>query len=419
MKVQNTQAFKQQALKWANTLEVCCCLDSNNYEDKYGKYDFLLAAGAKETLETSAGEAFELLKSFYDKHQNWLFGLLGYDLKNEVEQLKSVNTDELSFPDLFFFVPEYLMVIKNDQLSVLIGNEHDVLNQIEGVNKTSSIVKESLNIQSRISKETYLKTVIALQQHIQRGDIYEVNFCQEFFALNAAIDPLAVYTKLNLVSPTPFSGFFKIKDRYILSASPERYLCKQDNKLISQPIKGTARRSTKKIEDERIKLELRQDAKEQAENVMIVDLVRNDLTKCALKGTVKVEELFGIYGFKQVYQMISTISCLLNPDVHIIDAIKSTFPMGSMTGAPKISAMEIIDTYEFSKRGAYSGSFGYITPEGDFDFNVVIRSILYNADTQYLSFHVGGAITYAANAEDEYNECMLKASAIIETLTSK
>ena len=201
-----------------------------------------------------------------------------------------------------------------------------------------------------------------------------------------------------------------------MSASPERYLCKRGDVLISQPIKGTAKRNADPEIDHHIKAMLKTDVKEQAENVMIVDLVRNDLTKVAAKGSVKVDELFGIYGFPQVYQMISTVSCKLNPDIHFIDAIKHTFPMGSMTGAPKIRAMELIEQYEFNKRGVYSGALGYITPDADFDFNVIIRSILYDASAEYLSFQVGGAITYAADAEREYEECLLKASAIMKTL---
>jgi para-aminobenzoate synthetase component 1 len=225
-----------------------------------------------------------------------------------------------------------------------------------------------------------------------------------------------VYNQLNNISPTPFSGFFKFNQNYILSATPERFLCKRGNKLISQPIKGTAKRSSSVLEDEKIKSNLKNSEKEQAENVMIVDLVRNDLTKSAIKGSVKVEELFGIYSFPQVHQMISTISCEIDPHLHFIDAIKNTFPMGSMTGAPKIKAMQLIDEYEKTKRGIYSGSFGCISPNGDFDFNVIIRSILYNATTKYLSYHVGGAITYASDPEKEYEECLLKASAIMKVL---
>ena len=417
MKVQDINSFKQKAIQWANTFDICACLDSNEYSDVYGKYDFVLAVGAREQISCKSGHAFEDLKAFYEQHKNWVFGTLAYDLKNEIEQLDSRNPDRLEFPDLFFFVPQYLLLIKGDDLEIVIGDTN-LMPLIE----ETMIEPQRLSpvkTQSRISRQEYVQTVENLQHHILRGDIYEVNFCQEFFAENAAIDPLNVYRRLNQRSPTPFSGFFKIDARYILSASPERFLCKRGNKLISQPIKGTAKRSTDPEEDALIKNHLKMDTKEQAENVMIVDLVRNDLTKSAIKGSVKVEELFGIYGFAQVYQMISTISCEIDPKIHIIDAIKNTFPMGSMTGAPKIKAMELIEQYELSKRGMYSGAFGYISPDGDFDFNVIIRSICYDAMKKYLSFQVGGAITYASDAEKEYDECLLKASAIINTLENE
>jgi para-aminobenzoate synthetase component I len=424
MRIQDINSFKQKALKWAASFEVCCLLDSNGYTDQYGRYDLLLAAGASKTLNPGSAEKFAELKSFYNLNRQWMFGLLSYDLKNEVEHLDSSNSDYISFPAMFFFIPQYLVAIKDGQAEVLIGEQH-ILHAINDIQPDEPPVKNittdnngSIRIQNRISKAQYLKTVATLQQHISRGDIYEINFCQEFFAEHAAIDPADIYQRLNKVSPTPFSGFFRIKDQYILSASPERFLCKKANKLISQPIKGTAKRSSDLKKDLLIKEELRKNAKEQAENVMIVDLVRNDLTKSAIKGSVKVEELFGIYGFPQVYQMISTISCELDPEIHFIDAIKHTFPMGSMTGAPKVKAMELIEAYEFNKRGAYSGAFGYFTPNAEFDFNVIIRSILYDATKEYLSFQVGGAITYAADANAEYEECLLKASAIIQTLVS-
>lgn len=417
MKIQDLHDFKQRALQWGNQFDACCCLDSNNYSDIYGSFDFIIAVGIDQSISKSNGNTFKILKSFYDANPNWMFGLMSYDLKNEVEDLKSENTDYLHFPDLFFFIPKYLLVITGTEVKILIGQETDVLAQITSTKAVTSAASMSpLALQPRISKDVYIDIVEKLQQHILRGDIYEINFCQEFFATNASIDPLIVYEQLKKISPTPFSGFFKIDEKYILCASPERFVCKRGDKLISQPIKGTAKRSADPIEDAEIMRSLKQDAKEQAENVMIVDLVRNDLTKNAVKGTVKVEELFGIYGFKQVYQMISTISAKLSPSVHIIDALKNIFPMGSMTGAPKVKAMKLIEQYEFSKRGAYSGSFGYINPTGDFDFNVVIRSIFYNADAKYLSFQVGGAITYAADAGKEYEECMLKASAMLETL---
>lgn len=407
--------FKSKALQWANSFDICCCLDSNSYSDPFGKFDFVIAAGATQVLNIPTGQAFEALRSFYDLHKTWMFGLLSYDLKNEQEQLYSRNPDGLNFPELFFFVPEYLITVKGDQIVIVLGDQ-DILQEIIQTELTNAAQGKRLNIQQKLDKAAYLKKIAELQHHISRGDIYEVTFCQEFFATAAEVDPLQVFNELNKISPTPFAGYFKIQDQYILSASPERFLCKRKDKLISQPIKGTARRSPDIVVDEQVKEELSNNAKEQAENVMIVDLVRNDLTKSALKGSVKVEELFGIYTFPQVHQMISTISCELNPELHFIQAIKNTFPMGSMTGAPKIRAMELIETHELSKRGAYSGSIGYISPDGEFDFNVIIRTILYQETEQYLSFQVGGAITYASDPEAEYEECMVKASAIIQTL---
>lgn len=406
--------FKQKALQYASNFEVCCYLDSHTYQDKYGKHDCVIAFGIEKELTAPIGTAFKSLKTFAQQNNDWMFGLLTYDLKDEIEEIGSQKEDQLNFPDLFFFIPKYLISIKDNDFQILKG-EVDV-EQIWDVPSTNTTPKQVLNIQSRFTKEDYLAHIEKVKQHIKRGDVYEMNFCQEFFAENAMIDPLSTYKHLTEVSPTPFSGFFKIKNKYILSATPERFLSKRGNVLTSQPIKGTAKRSKDKLEDEQIKTTLKNSKKEQAENVMIVDLVRNDLTKSAVKGTVRVDELFGIYTFPQVHQMISSISCELSPDVHYIDAIKNTFPMGSMTGAPKLRAMQLINQYERSKRGAYSGSFGYIDPNGDFDFNVIIRSILYNAENHYLSFQVGGAITYASEAEKEYEECLLKASAIMRVL---
>ncbi len=415
MKQEKASAVKQKALQWANTFNVCCCLDSNQYSDPYTQYDCLIAIGSNAEVSSKNGHSFQALRSFYDSHKSWIFGLFSYELKNEIEQLTSLHQDELEFPDLFFFVPTYLIAIKENELEILIGDPA-IANSIYSQEIDFPLTKSSLRIESRFSKEAYIATVKKLQEHIQRGDIYEINFCQEFFSENAIINPLAIYQSLNTLSPTPFAGFFKIYDKFILSATPERFLCKRGNKLISQPVKGTSKRSSDPVEDEKIRKDLKSSSKEQAENVMIVDLVRNDLTKSAVKGSVKVDELFGIYSFPQVHQMISTISCELSDQVHFIDAIKNTFPMGSMTGAPKIRSMQLIDQYEKSKRGAFSGSFGCINPNGDFDFNVIIRSILYNETNNYLSFQVGGAITYAANAEQEYEECLLKASAIMKVL---
>jgi len=415
----NIQLFKQQALQWAATFEVCCYLDSNHYTDDYSKFDALLAVGVKDEVTAQAGKSFEALAQFRRKHTGWMTGFFGYDLKNEVEQLTSKNADGLYFPDLYFFAPQYLLIIKGNEVEIIADNVEevwDLINQQE-INKSNHPPK--LNLQARFSKQEYIDTFNQIRQHIIRGDIYVTNFCQEFYTEEAVIDPLVVFNELNELSPTPFASFFRYYNQYIICASPERFMAKQGNKLISQPIKGTARRGKTAEEDEAIKLALRNNIKEQQENVMIVDLVRNDLTKSAEAGSVRTEELFGIYSFKQVHQMISTVTCQLQEGLSSVDAIRNTFPMGSMTGAPKLSAMQLMEQYERTKRGVYSGALGYFSPDGDFDFNVVIRTIFYNAANRYLSFQVGSAITFDAVAEQEYAECLLKAQAIMQVLGVK
>lgn len=412
----NISYFKQQVLQWAATFEVCCYLDSNHYTDAYSKFDVLIAVGVKNEITAQAGHAFEALKTFRQNNIGWMTGFLGYDLKNEVEQLSSNNNDRLHFPDVYFFVPQYLLIVKGNQIKILADDAQEVWNIIaeQEVNITKQPPK--LNLQARFNKQEYINTFNQVRQHITRGDIYVTNFCQEFYAEDASINPLSIFQDLNRISPTPFASFFKYHEQYILCASPERFMAKRGNKLISQPIKGTAKRGQTAAEDEDNKKALRNNLKEQQENVMIVDLVRNDLTKSARAGSVKTKELFGIYSFEQVHQMISTVTCQLQDGLSSVEAIRNTFPMGSMTGAPKLSAMQLMEQYERTRRGVYSGAIGYFSPENDFDFNVVIRSIFYNAANRYLSFQVGSAITFDAVAEQEYAECLLKAKAILQVL---
>ncbi|SMO76349.1 anthranilate synthase component I family protein [Solitalea koreensis] len=418
--IENIIDFKRKALHWASSFNVCCYLDSNNYNDPYGSYDTVIAIDSIASLQTSIGNAFEDLKSFHSVEKADIFGFLTYDLKNELEDLHSANPDHLHFPALYFFKPRIILKFKGTDLEIISNDDElrfDLL--LERINNFQTEEHKDfgkINIKSRVSRENYLQKVQKVKEHIVRGDIYEMNLCQEFYAENCIIDPLQTWQRLTNISPTPFASFFKLNEQYILCASPERYLRKNGSRLISQPIKGTSRRSKDPVEDLKIKEHLYNDPKERAENVMIVDLVRNDLTRCAEPGSVKVEELFGIYGFSQVYQMISTISADLKTNLHFTEAIKDTFPMGSMTGAPKISAMKLIEQYEETMRGIYSGAIGYITANGDFDFNVVIRSLLYNAANHYLSYQVGGAITFNSIAENEYDECLLKAKAISEAL---
>jgi para-aminobenzoate synthetase component 1 len=419
-KIDNPEVFKNQLLDWAQQFRVMVFLDSNNYHQKQSSFDCVLAVDAFTSIKTDYHNAFEDLKQYQQQTRDWLFGYLSYDVKNDVEDLHSNNFDGLHFPDLFFFQPKKLFLLKGNQLEVrylqLCDDEIESdFNEIV-TNQQPTTDNRQPKIQKRISKESYIAKVNQMLEHIHRGDIYEANFCMEFYADNAIIEPVKIYQKLNAISKPPFAIFFKNNEQYLLCASPERYLRKEGNKVISQPIKGTAKRFSDLVLDEKSKTELETNPKERSENIMIVDLVRNDLSHTAIKGSVEVEELCGIYTFEQVHQMISTVVSNVLTTTSPVEILRTTFPMGSMTGAPKISAMKIIEELEETKRGLYSGAVGYFSPENDFDFNVVIRSILYNAQEKYVSFSVGSAITSQSNPEQEYEECLLKAKAMFKVL---
>lgn len=407
-------------LNWANRFNICCLLDNQQYQLPHHSFECLLAAGATRTVTASAGNALDQLSDFYEKDHDWLFGHLNYDLKNELEPLQSRHPDGTGFPDLFFFAPEYIIQLGPQEISISApGNDAQAIYQdilampVPG----TAISATPISVQSRIGKEAYIRIIEQLQQHILRGDCYEINFCQEFFAEDVVADPLAIYRSLSNMSPNPFAAFYKLDDKYLLCASPERYLKKTGSTIFSQPIKGTWQRNiADAVLDKKNKELLYNSSKDRSENVMIVDLVRNDLSRICEEGSVTVEELFGIYTFPQVHQMISTISGRLRPGIHFTDAIRASFPMGSMTGAPKRRVLELIEQYEKTRRGIFSGAVGYITPGGDFDFNVVIRSILYNASRRYLSFPAGSGITWYSDPEKEYEECLLKAAAIRKVL---
>lgn len=434
--IENYKLFKQQMLNWANQFNICCFLDNHQYQTNYNSVECILAVNAISSFTNSSST----LKKFeqYQKNVNdWLFGHVSYDFKNELHGLTSIHPDGIQFPDLFFFQPETIIELRSKavEISCIDSLPENIFRAIGCINneqltpnlKPQTIKNEQQKISTeqptpniispRITKENYIQIIEQLKKHILRGDCYEINFCQEFFATNIHIQPLEVYQKLATISPNPFSAYYKIEDKFLLCASPERYIKKEGTQIISQPIKGTFKRNTTSEQlDLANKEALQNSSKDKAENVMIVDLVRNDLSKICTEGSVKVEELFGVYTFPQVYQMISTISGTVDATIGFTDVLAATFPMGSMTGAPKKRVMELTEQYEQTKRGIYSGCVGYIDPNENFDFNVVIRSIMYNANNQYLSYQVGGGITYNSNPESEYEECLLKAEAIMKVL---
>jgi para-aminobenzoate synthetase component I len=410
-------------LNWCKRFNIFCFLDNHNYCFTPPRFDWILAADvAADKIICPSGNAFSQLDNFRAQNNDWLFGHLSYDLKNEIEKLSSKLPDNIGFPDLHFFVPKILIICNGGEISIE-SLDFEPTFIVEGIHSAEiieSTADKHLKINNRLSKEQYLATVRQLKKHIHRGDCYEINFCQEFYAEGADINPLDVYRRLSSISPNPFSCFYKLDDRYLCCASPERYIIREGDKILSQPIKGTIQRDLQDCErDNKLKNQLLSSEKERAENVMIVDLVRNDLSKVSKRGSVHVQELFGIYKFPQVYQMISTVAATVEDRTSVGEIIRATFPMGSMTGAPKKRVMELIEQYELTRRGLFSGSVGYITPDGDFDFNVVIRSIQYNSTSKYLSFSTGSAITFSSDAEQEYDECLLKAAAMMKVLSSE
>lgn len=418
----DTVKFSNKILQWVQDHETQLWLDSNQYPQKYSSFDNALALGVVTELKTNYKDAFKKLDAYQKGTEDYIFGYLSYDLKNDIEDLSSNNHDRLDFPDLYFFQPKKLFFIHKDRVEFHydISCKDEIEKDLALIKNTDLTKKKKTKkstIEQRISKHEYYKKIDKILLHIKRGDTYELNFCMEYYAENASIEPLEIYKRLNAISTPPFATYFRNKDHYLLSASPERFVRKEGQKIISQPIKGTIKRGSNIEEDNLLIQQLKNDPKERSENIMIVDLVRNDLSKTATKNSVTVEELCEVYSFKQVHQLISTISSEAKKDISPVQIIKSLFPMGSMTGAPKISTMKIIEDIEESKRGLYSGAVGYFTPNNDFDFNVVIRSILYNALKKYVSFSVGGAITARSKTDHEYKECKLKAVAMINVLT--
>jgi para-aminobenzoate synthetase component 1 len=404
--------IKSKMLDWASQFSILVFLDSNGYEDRYGRYECLLAADPVDSLRS-----LEAVQEHHDTNKDWLFGHICYDYKNHLEpKLKSDKPAHLHFPDLQFFRPAIVCGINKSGTELFIEttgiDPRRIWKEILHTGPLAAAPLSSFSFTRRTAKEDYLETIGRLRKHIADGDCYEINYCTEGYCTDLLINPLSVFKKLNDIAPAPFAAFYRLENKYMMCSSPERYLKKEGSKLISQPIKGTAGRGVNAAEDLKIKQALGESIKERAENVMITDLTRNDLARVCRVGSVMVEELFGVYSYPRVHQMISTISGEMKGDIPFTDALRYSFPMGSMTGAPKIKVMELIEQYEQARRELFSGTVGYITPGGEFDFNVIIRSLFYNAEQQYLSYQSGGAITYDSNAEQEWDEMRLKAAAM-------
>lgn len=419
-------AWRQRILAWGATQEgPLCCLDSNGHQqDPYGRYYFIIGIGAQATLRVDeTGSAFKAWRTFAQQHKDqWCLSYLSYELKDEVEQLTSNNIATQNFPVLHSFVPRYTIALHRDGRWELQNNgpltDAQLWQQWANTPLPNPTTAPSIPItlQPRISKDQYIQAVQIVKDQIREGAVYELNFCQELYANDLQIDPLATFERLNNIAATPFAAYYRHDQYHALCGSPERFLCQRGQQIIAQPIKGTRRRGQTPEEDNALRAALAASEKDQAENIMIVDLMRNDLTKVCQTGTIQVPELFGIYGFERVWQMISTVTGMLRSGCTGLDALQAAFPIGSMTGAPKVSSLQWIEQLEVVQRGLYAGAIGYINPMGELDFNVVIRSLLYDANRGYASCQVGGAIVYDSDPMAEYEECWIKAQTVLEAL---
>ncbi len=432
--IKNKEEFQQKALQWSTLFPFVALFQSNNYsEDKYSKIEWTLAIDALDFCAPTQNY-FEAVNEFKLKYKNeFLAGFFSYECKSETHVIASEERAKqspereiaslhsvpfaMTTPPAFFFRPRYVLSFVGNELFVN-RNYPETFELLEQINNyiPKEIVSSEIHFTEQTPKEKYLQNVEHIRSRIAEGDFYEMNYCTEIKAENAVINPAKTYFNLQKKTEAPFACFVKYGEQYLLCASPERFLCKRGTKIISQPIKGTIRKGDTDAENERLKNELLNSEKERAENVMIVDLVRNDLTKFAKTGTIKVDELFGVYSFKTVHHLISTISAELQSEEHAVDMIKNAFPMGSMTGAPKYEVLKQIDEIEDMQRGLFSGAVGYFDEANDFDFNVVIRSIFYNANTEEISIKTGGAITFDSIAENEYEETVLNRKAMVESL---
>jgi len=401
------EAFKTLCYSNAEKYEYACILDSCQLNTGVigGQYEFLAGFGAREVHKS--------LEAFKQHENKWLLGVLSYDLKNNFEELASNNIEHIATPPFLFFEPETLLSIdKHGEIKLLKGDLTADFFSTENI----SFQEKLAELQTFSTKEAYINKIKEIHQLIREGEVYELNYCLPFVQQYEQFSPVAFHKKLLKKSPVPMASYLRAKHLHLCGASMERYLCKRGDKLISQPIKGTIRKGNSLQEDEELIHQLENSEKDRAENVMIVDLVRNDLARICQSGTIKVEELFGIYSYLQVHQMISTVTGTIKPNTSFTDILEATFPMGSMTGAPKIAAMQEIEKLESFKRGWYSGAVGYIAPTGDFDFNVVIISLICDTTVKKLMYCAGGAITIDSLPESECDEIKLKTKAISSVL---
>lgn len=419
-------------------------LDSAMDEKKLGRYSFISSnpfkvLKYKDTLKNPLDNLQEELKKYKVENKTNLpfiggaVGYLSYDLGNYIERLPRTSIDYTNVYDLYFGLYNWVIVVDHlenktyiatpdldiEEENKIIRKIEDQINEAERTGIDSICYEEKdvekTRLKSNFTKSEFEDAVRKVQDYIRQGDIYQANLTQRFSG-KTTLSSYELYRDLRRFSPAPFGAFLNFEHSHILSNSPERFIKCVDKKVETRPIKGTRPRGKNIEEDLRLQEELRKSEKDRAELLMIVDLERNDIGRISKIGSVKVPELFIIEPYANVNHLVATVVGEIEEDKDCIDVIKATFPGGSITGAPKIRAMEIIDELEPTQRNVYTGSIGYIGFNGDMDLNIAIRTIVKQDDNVY--FQVGGGMTWDSNPEDEYQETLDKAQSIMKALRS-
>ncbi|MCB0770345.1 MAG: anthranilate synthase component I family protein [Flavobacteriales bacterium] len=352
--------------------------------------------------------------------EDWCFGALRYEWKDALEPALGRSKEQVSEPHCRWFIPRFVVEWKGEEVSMHVLHEDSVVARewASGFFRHGAKVPVGPEFEwvEQFDRGGYLGEVAVLMQHIRRGDIYEVNYCIPRRARSNTFDPFGAFARLLERSAAPYAGFFRWNDAFAVCASPERFMAFEKDRILGQPMKGTRPRSLDRQVDERLRRELAADEKERSENVMALDVMRHDFSKVAAPGSVLVRDLCAVVSLPKVHQMVSTVSASLRSGLTPYDALAAAFPMASMTGAPKVRAMQLIEAAEKGPRGLFSGSLGFFAPDGTGDWNVVIRSLLFDAATGGASIHTGSAITAMCDPEMEWEECQLKARSVIDAI---
>lgn len=401
---QDLDTIKVKVLLYIAKSDTFTFLDNNQYAIAPNRYELLAGTGCR------TGYTYQDLSLVRD----WIFGNLPFEFDPKVtgNEVPAHHPEYFYTPDMVIYIPagQNCLVVEaySDPDSII----QDIIAIPDKETDLEYAMPHSAHILSLIDQETYIERIEQIREDIFQGKYYELNYCIPFYVRDITIDPVVLFHQQNRLNPAPMAALHKHKNEYLICTSPERFIYKNKQLILSQPIKGTAPRGDTPQEQAENKAALSRSEKDKSENVMIVDLTRNDLARCCETASVTVPELFGVYEFPFVYQMISTIQGTLKEGMHFQDVLQCTFPMGSMTGAPKATVIDHIQKYEPEARGLYSGTVFYINPDGDYDSNVVIRSIVYCPRGKSLSFKVGGAITYDSTALQEWEEIQWKAASM-------